>query len=80
MKLSRNDDGTLVADFQGLDGSRLQLTVANFLEKLKKGEVAEILMDDPDTHESIVIATREQGCRILQNKAEGGTFRIKFKK
>jgi len=79
MKLSRKEDGTFVADFQGLDGSRLQLTVASFLRKLKTGEVVKLLMDDPDTHESIVIAIRQQGGRILQNTVASGTFRIKFK-
>ncbi len=80
MKLSRKEDGTLVADFQGLDGSRLQLTVRNFMEKLKTGEVAEIIVDDPDTHEPIVMALRERGCEIFQNTSDAGTFRIKFKK
>jgi TusA-related sulfurtransferase len=80
MKLSRKEDGTLVADFQGLDGSRLQLTVTNFLEKLKKGERAEIIVDDPDTHEPILMALRKKGYGILQNTAEGGTFRIRVKK
>lgn len=80
MKLIRKKDGTILADFKGLDGSRLQLMVVNLLGKLKAGEAAEILMDDPDTSEPILMALREQGCKILLNGTEGSAIRIKFRK
>jgi TusA-related sulfurtransferase len=80
MKLSRREDGTIVGDFQGLDGARLQLTVKNFIGKLQPGTSVEILMDDPDTHEPILMALREWGCEILHDSLEEGTFRIGVRK
>ena len=80
MKLSRREDGTLVGDFQGLDGARLQLTVKSFLGKLKYGDAAEIVMDDPDTHEPVLMALREWGFEILKDNLNAGTFRIRVRR
>jgi TusA-related sulfurtransferase len=80
MRLTRRDDGTIVADFQGLYGPRLQLTVKSFVDGLRYGERAEILVDDPETHEPIIMALRELCKRVQQGDACEGTFRIRVRK
>jgi len=65
-----------VADLQGLDGARLQVTVKQFIARLARGTEAEIVMDDPDTHEPILMALRSWGCELLYDRLDGGTFRI----
>ncbi|WP_457555205.1 hypothetical protein [Candidatus Pyrohabitans sp.] len=76
MRLIRRGDGTLVADLQGLDGARLQIAVRDIVKKLPQGARAEIIMDDPDTHEPILMALRIWGCQLLYDTLEAGTFRI----
>ena len=77
MKLTKKSDGVIVADFQGLYGPRLQLTVKSFIKGLSYGEKAEILMDDPETHEPIVMALRELCHRVQHADASEGTFTIR---
>ncbi len=76
MKLSRREDGTIVADLQGLDGARLQVTVKGIIQKLPPGAEVEIVMDDPDTHEPVLMALRGWGCELLYDSLDRGTFRI----
>jgi TusA-related sulfurtransferase len=80
MKLTKRDDGTIVADFQGLYGPRLQLTVKSFIGGLRYGESAEILLDDPETHEPIVMALRELCLQVRQEDPLRGTFKINVRK
>ena len=80
MRLTKKTDGTVVADFQGLYGPRLQLTVKSFIEGLRYGERAEILVDDPETHEPIIMALRELCGRVQHGDAREGTFRIRVRK
>ena len=78
MKLTRRG-GTVVADLQGLDGARLQIAVKKLISRLPKGAKAEIVMDDPDTHEPLIMALRER-CELLYDRLDGGTFRIGVRK
>jgi len=80
VKLSRREDGTLVGDFQGLDGARLQVTVKQFIARLRQGTKAEIVTDDPDTHEPIIMALRSWGCELLYDRLDRGTFYIGVRK
>lgn len=80
MKLSQREDGTRVLDAQGYSDYRLQLTVRNFLDKMQPGEVAELVFDDPDSHEPIELALKRRGYKILENIAGGGVFKLKVKR
>ena len=80
MKVRQVEDGTIVGDFQGYDGSYLELLVKDFLLKLKQGTIAEIIMDDPNTHLDVTMHIDNLGCEILQNKLNNGTFNIKFRR
>lgn len=80
MKLTKKADGTVVADFQGLFGPRLQLTVKSFIERLGCGEKAEIIMDDPGTHEAIVMALQGMCLQVQHEDPSKGTFIIRVRK
>ncbi|GCC11051.1 hypothetical protein IPdc08_01096 [archaeon] len=80
MKIKQLEDGTFVGDFQGIDGSYLELLVKDFLLKLKEDTIAKIIMDDPNTHPDVIMYINNLGCEILQNELKKGTFSIKFRR
>lgn len=80
MKLSQREDGTRVLDAQGYSDFMLQLTIGDFLNGMQPSEVAELIFDDPSSHEPIELALKMRGYKILENIAGGGVFRLKVKR
>lgn len=79
LKLRRRKDGTFIGDFQGLDGANLQLTVKSFIKKLPPMAEVEIITDDPETHDTILLALHEWRCKVAHDSLNAGTYRTAVK-
>jgi len=80
MKVSRNREGVIVGDFRGLDGAYLQTMVKRFIHNYSSELRAEILMNDPDTNETVIMALEKWGYLVIENSLSGGSYRIRVRK
>lgn len=79
MKFEKKDNGYLV-DVQGYICPHPQLYTKKALEKMKNGEVLEVLFDNPSSSESISAMCDSNGYEIFDKRQESGKFTWKIKK
>ncbi len=72
VKFEKSGDGTYTLDVQGYVCPHPQLYTKKALEKLKAGEVLELLFDNPSSGESIVAMCQAEGNEILEQAQQAG--------
>ncbi len=77
MKFEKKEGGYLV-DVQGYVCPHPQLYTKKALEKMKSGEVLEVLFDNPSSSESISAMCDSNGNEIVDKVQESGKFTWKI--
>lgn len=67
-------------NMQGYSGTYLKLIIMNALEKIRYGEVLDVIFDDPEADETMKMAVTYKGYSILHESHGGGVFRLQIKK
>lgn len=80
MKFEKKGDGLYLLDCQGYVCPHPQLYTKKALEKLKPGEVLEVVFDNPSSSESISSMIDAAGHEVVEQKQESGKFTWKIKK
>lgn len=79
MKYEKTNSGYLL-DVQGYVCPHPQLYTKKALEKMKSGEILEVLFDNPSSSESISAMCDSNGNEIVDKIQESGKFIWKIKK
>ncbi len=80
MTFSKKEEGVFVLDVTGYVCPHPQIYTKKALEKIKSGDILEIVFDNPSSSESIAAMCDSAGNPILDKHAEGGRFIFKIKK
>lgn len=80
MKFEKKSEGVFVLDVQGYVCPHPQLYTKKSLEKIKPGEVIELIFDNPSSSESIDAMCEVMGNEIIEKEMDGGKFIWKIKK
>ena len=74
MKFEKKSDGIYLLDCQGYVCPHPQIYTKKALEKLKPGDVLELLFDNASSSETISAMMDATGNDIIERKQEGGKF------
>lgn len=74
MKFERKATGEYLLDVKGYVCPHPQIYTKKALERLKSGEVLEVLFDNPSSGESISTMCDNAGDEIVRRDQEGGQF------
>lgn len=81
VKFEKVGDGTYMLDVQGYVCPHPQLYTKKAMEKLKQGEVLELLFDNPSSGESISAMCQTDGNEIIeQTRQTGNAMRWRIRK
>ena len=80
MKFEKKSDGVYLLDCQGYVCPHPQIYTKKALEKLKPGDVLELLFDNASSSETISAMMDATGNDIIERKQEGGKFLWKIRK
>lgn len=80
MKFEKKGNGLYLLDVKGYVCPHPQIYSKKALEKMKEGEVLEVLFDNPSSAESISMMCDQMGVEIIEKKQEGANFTYKIKK
>ena len=80
MKFEKKEDGVYMLDVQGYVCPHPQLYTKKALEKLKSGEVLELVFDNPSSGESISSMCGVSGNNIIDKEQDGPKAVWKIKK
>ncbi len=72
VKFEKKEDGTFLLDVQGYVCPHPQLYTKKSLEKMKPGEILELVFDNPSSGESIVAMCQAEGNEIITQEKEAG--------
>lgn len=73
VKFEKAGDGTYILNVQGYVCPHPQLYTKKSLEKLKQGEILELVFDNPSSGESIVAMCQAEGNEIIEQKKDVGS-------
>lgn len=71
VRFEKVSEGVYVLDVQGYVCPHPQLYTKKVLEKLKEGEVLELMFDNPSSGESIIAMCEAAGNEILEKNVQG---------
>lgn len=74
MKFEKKGEGTYLLDVQGYVCPHPQIYTKKALEKMKPGDILEVIFDNPSSSESIAAMLDSNGNKIIDKKQEGGKF------
>jgi len=74
MKFEKKSDGVYLLDCKGYVCPHPQIYTKKALEKLKPGDVLELLFDNASSSETISAMMDATGNDIIERKQEGGKF------
>ena len=74
MKFEKIDEGSYLLDVKGYVCPHPQIYTKKALEKIKPGDVLEVIFDNPSSGESISTMCDNTGDEIIDKKREGGKF------
>ncbi len=74
LKFEKKTDGVYQLDVKGYVCPHPQIYTKKALEKLKSGEVLEVVFDNPSSGESIATMCENTDDEIIEKKQEGGQF------
>jgi len=80
MKFEKKSEGVFVLDVKGYVCPHPQLYTKKSLEKIKAGEIIELIFDNPSSSESIAAMCDVTGNEIVEKEMDGGKFIWKIKK
>lgn len=80
IKFEKKGDGLYSLDVQGYVCPHPQLYTKKSLEKIKPGEVLELVFDNPSSAESLQSMCDSNGNEIIEKLEEGGKYTWKIKK
>ena len=79
VKFEKTGDGTYMLDVQGYVCPHPQLYTKKGLEKLKPGEILELVFDNPSSGESIVAMCQTEGNEIVAQEKEAGKTTMRWR-
>jgi len=74
MKFEQIDEGNYLLDVTGYVCPHPQIYTKKALERIKPGDVLQVIFDNPSSGESISTMCENTGDEILEKKKEGGAF------
>lgn len=80
MRFEKTGEGSYLLDVCGYVCPHPQIYTKKSLEKMKEGEVVEVIFDNPSSAETIVQMCEQVGNEVVNKKQEGGKFYYKIKK
>lgn len=80
MKFEKKGEGVYFLDVLGYVCPHPQIYTRKALEKMAKGDVLELMFDNPSSAESIGAMCEAGGIEIIEKKKEGSTFMWKIRK
>lgn len=80
MKFERQAEGQFLLDVQGYVCPHPQIYTKKALEKMKSGDVLEIIFDNPSSSESIAAMIDSMGNELIEQNRSGGKFDWKIRK
>lgn len=80
MKFERQAEGRFLLDVQGYVCPHPQIYTKKALEKMKSGDVLEIIFDNPSSSESIAAMINSMGNELIEQNRSGGKFDWKIRK
>ena len=80
MKFEKKSEGVFLLDVQGYVCPHPQLYTKKSLEKIKPGEIIEVIFDNPSSSESIAAMCDVTGNEIVEKEMDGGRYIWKIKK
>jgi len=80
MKFERVADGHYQLNVNGYVCPHPQIYTKKALEKLKSGDVLELLFDNPSSGESIIAMIDNDGNQFVQQEQDGGQFTWRIQK
>lgn len=80
MKFEKREEGLFMLDVQGYVCPHPQIYTKKALEKMKNGDVLELLFDNPSSSESVAAMCDTTGDEIIEKKNESGKYIWKIRK
>jgi tRNA 2-thiouridine synthesizing protein A len=80
VKFDKTGDTTYSLDVCGYVCPHPQLYTKKSLEKIKEGDILDVVFDNPSSKETIVQMVEAAGNDILEEKTEGGKMYLKIEK
>ncbi len=80
MKFEKKEDGVYRLDVTGYVCPHPQLYTKKALEKMKQGELLELVFDNPSSGESIAAMCDTTGNEVLDKEAQSGKYTWKIRK
>jgi len=74
MTFEKTDEGNFLLDVTGYVCPHPQIYTKKALERIKPGDVLQVLFDNPSSGESISTMCENTGDEIIGQEKEGGTF------
>lgn len=80
MKFEKKDEGCYSLDVLGYVCPHPQIYTKKAIEKMKSGDVLEVIFDNPSSSETISAMCSSSMNEIVEKKQEAGVFTYKIKK
>lgn len=80
MKLGKNKDGTYELDLRSYEGSHLYTYISNTLDRLKSGEVLNLIYDDTYSKENLLMAFNSADYEVIETTRDGPTYTMAIRK
>ncbi len=80
MKFKKKDEHTYELDVKGYVCPHPQLYTMKTLQKIKSGDVLEVIFDNPTSEESISALIEKDGHKVLEHTRNGVNFYYKIQK
>lgn len=74
MKFEKLEDGRYMLDVQGYVCPHPQIYTKKALEKIKEGDILELVFDNPSSAESISAMCDTTGTEVMEKKTDVGKF------
>lgn len=79
VKFEKVSDGAYMLDVQGYVCPHPQLYTKKGLEKMKQGDILELLFDNPSSGESIEAMCKAEGNEIISQEKEAGKTSMRWR-
>lgn len=80
MKFEKLSDSEFQLDVSGFVCPHPQIYTKKALEKLKSGDILELLFDNPSSGESIIAMVEKDGNQFVKQENEAGQFKWRIQK
>lgn len=80
VKFEKKEEGVYSLDCLGYVCPHPQIYTKKMLEKIKSGDVLEVLFDNPSSSESIAAMCENSGCEVIEKEMVDGKYKYIIKK